>query len=138
MYQLERAEERAKKQKSKHSKQLANPDSICHMEERHRIVIEGLIQDADRLRKSLQPSDGRRKITAGSNEDIDWATIEKRLLAAGFTVGHVEMLHTVTPISDSFTLFECLDWLCLNLPENGEHFAKAIFIYSYIRLLMSI
>lgn len=128
-------------------RELTNPDPPCHMEERHRRVVEGLLRDArEQARLRLLSGEGeerdddddfleaeREGVEEDTHSDVEqpdqkkgrdkeWSQVEKKLLASGFSTAQTQQAWTAltqTP-TQTLTLSKCMDWLCLHLPETGK------------------
>ena len=114
-------------------RELTNPDPPCHMEERHRLVVEGLLRDAREARRLLpEQEDGEEgweddgkdsdleEADEGQGQGKGWSRVEKQLWGSGFSAEHTQQVRSaLLPATAPLSLSDCLDWLCLHLPESG-------------------
>jgi hypothetical protein len=124
----DKAEERARRHQSRQVKELTNPDATCHMEERHRLRVEGLLRQAASERAAqLQQDDDAEEEFDIDNARVrkEWPDILKQLKRSGFSEQQAELalaaLGRNCNSSAELTVSGCLDWLCLQLPESREY-----------------
>lgn len=126
-------------------KHLTNPDLVCHMEERHRVAVQALLEQAASLRgqpSQQQDLENQDEQEHDDQEDLleleqleqleqQWRGLSKGLLRSGFSEAHVAQVRAAlvpSATSLSVTLPVCLDWLCLHLPESGVSLTLCFFV----------